>query len=84
MLPYRFGLVLQILLLIAAGWWCREIWERRHSDIDAVRNSKDAVERGVVIGFWIVTVGVAAWFVWTLVRLTLYLGGMIVDVARGP
>ena len=51
---------LKMLLIVAGVWWCAHIFGRRHEDIAVMRESKDAVERGVVIGFWLSALIVAA------------------------
>ena len=56
---YRW-LAVKMLLVFAGLWWCAEIWQRRREDIRCLRESKDAVERGVVIAFWLSALFVAA------------------------
>lgn len=46
-------LAFALVLILVGLWWCYQIWDRRHEDIRVLRESKDIVERGVVIGFWI-------------------------------
>jgi hypothetical protein len=60
--PVFFGyrwLAIKMLLIIAGIWWCAEIWGRRHEDLRVLRESKDVVERGVVIAFWLSALFVA-------------------------
>lgn len=49
----------QVFLVILGICWCASIWRRRHEDIRVIRESKDVVERGVVIGFWLSALFVA-------------------------
>jgi hypothetical protein len=44
------------ILMVLGGWWCKEIFERLSDDIAEVRQPDNPLARGVIIGFWILTV----------------------------
>lgn len=56
---------IKLVLIILGIIWIVEIFKRRHEDIETLKVSKDGIEKGVVIGFWIVT----AIIVWILIRM---------------
>ena len=61
-----FGLIINACLLVAGLWWCKVVWERRHSDLAEFKESDDMVKRGVIVFFWLVTVLIAN-FLWALI-----------------
>ncbi len=54
--PYDRSLVLLVLGVI----WCIAIFMRRHEDIEAIKVSKDNIEKSVIVGFWVLTAFIAA------------------------
>ena len=78
----RYLFTCQLLLFIAGVWWCAHIFGRRHEDITVMRDSKDAVERGVVVGFWLSALIVAALLSTYGVTFVAQSGAMIRDIAR--
>ena len=48
-----------IALLVLGIWWCKEVIERWHDDVEEVRTCKDRTKQVVIIGIWIVTVVIA-------------------------
>ncbi len=56
----------KIILIILGAIWTIEIFKRRHEDIETLKVSKDNIEKGVVIGFWIATT-IIAWILFWLI-----------------
>ena len=71
-LRFRFSwLACELVLMIAGIWWCVEAFGRREEDLRTLRESKDRVVRRLVIGYWVVTAGVAVGVLmlcWAIVR----------------
>ena len=66
----NYWLVIKAILLVAGLWWCKEIFGRLRSDIEDLRASDDAVRKGVIVFFWVLTVVIVAligMFLWGLV-----------------
>ena len=45
----------QATLLVAAGWWCLEIFKRFPSDLEELRTATRPEDRRVILFFWVVT-----------------------------
>lgn len=58
-------LVGKIILIILGIVWIIEVFKRRHEDVETLKVSNDNIEKGVIIGFWIVT----AFIAWITFRL---------------
>jgi hypothetical protein len=54
-----FGLIVNAILLAGGIYWCYEIFGRWRSDVAELREGDDKTTKGVIIGFWMVTVVVA-------------------------
>jgi hypothetical protein len=54
-----FGVLIRAILLVAGLWWCKEMWDRFPADRKRLKESQDAGEKGVIIFFWALTVGIA-------------------------
>ena len=51
---FGLGAIVQVGLLIAGCWWCKEIFGRFRDDVVELR-SGDRTERSVVVLIWAVT-----------------------------
>ena len=51
---FGLGALIQVGMLIAGCWWCKEILGRFHSDVVEIK-SGDWTERSVVMLIWAVT-----------------------------
>ncbi len=66
-----FGLVFNALLLVAGLWWCKEVFERWRGDLAELKATDDRIKQGVIIFFWLVTLGIIVLivnFIWPLAK----------------
>ena len=56
---FDYGIIGKLIFLILGCLWCKEIVGRIHEDLDCLKNSKNNVQRGVVIFFWVLTLIIA-------------------------
>ena len=54
-----FGLVVQAILFALGMYWCYEVFGRWRSDLEIVRETDDTTRRLVVVGMWVLTLGIA-------------------------
>ena len=62
-----YGLVFKAILLVLGLWWCKDVLGRLRSDIAELKESDDSAHKGVIVFYWILTVGIMillAIFVW--------------------
>ncbi len=57
---FGLGALIQVGMLIAGCWWCKEIFGRFHSDVVEIK-SGDWTQRSVVLLIWAVTGVVLYW-----------------------
>ena len=57
---FGLGALIQVGMLIAGCWWCKEIFGRFRSDVVEIR-SGDWTQRSVVLLIWTVTGVVLYW-----------------------
>lgn len=79
---YRRWFAFKMLLVMAGVWWCAEIFKRRHEDIAALRQSRDLVERGVIVGYWLSAVAVAMLLATFGVATVSEFATMVCNIAR--
>lgn len=65
-----YRLLAQAILVIFGFMWCREVFGRLRSDIAVLKESRDRGHKGLIIFFWVLTVGIIilmASFVWGMI-----------------
>ena len=51
------GMLIRVVLLIGALYWCKEVFGRMRDDVALVKDGEiDAVRKAVIIGVWLLTV----------------------------
>jgi len=56
--------VFKALPFVGGLIWCKEVFERRHDDMEVLREGADRMHQGLIVGFWVVTTLVAAGVAW--------------------
>ena len=49
---FRFGHGIEVILVIAGIWWCKEIIARWSDDYDTLKKAKDGADKFVVLFYW--------------------------------
>ena len=51
-MPFRYGYAFDVILVIAAIWWCKEIISRWSDDYDTLKTAKNGADKFVVLFYW--------------------------------
>ena len=49
------GIAFRAVLLVAAAWWCLEIFRRFPKDVEELRSDVRPEDKRVIVFFWVVT-----------------------------
>ncbi len=49
---FRFRHGVEIILIIAGIWWCKEIIARLSDDIETLKKARDGADKFVVLFYW--------------------------------
>ncbi len=49
------GIVFKAVLLVAAAWWCLEVFKRFPKDVEELRSDVRPEDKRVIVFFWVVT-----------------------------
>ena len=55
----NYTVVIQAVLLVFGILWCRDVLLRFQKDLAEVKGGSDLTTKGVVVAYWILTIGVA-------------------------
>ena len=69
------GVIWSALFAVLGCVWIYEVTRRWRSDLEELRTSTDRMAKGVIVGFWIVTLVVA----WVLLDFVLGVRGRIAE-----
>ena len=71
-----FVVAFKALLFVGGLLWCKEVFERRHDDLEVLREGEDRMHQGLIMGFWVVTALIAVGVGWMAVDA-------VGDIVRG-
>jgi len=55
-----------VVLLVFGLWWCIDIFLRLPKDIAELRENSDALDKGLIVFYWILTLGIV-WMIYSIV-----------------
>lgn len=67
---------IKAVLFVGGLVWCKEVFERRHEDLETLREGDDRMHSALIMGFWIVTLLIALAVSWMLMDA-------VRDIVRG-
>ena len=72
-------IALKAALFVVGAFWCKEMFGRWREDVSSLRELKDLVRRGAIVGIWLITFGI----IFLMARFVWGIAAPLVEALRG-